>query len=173
MNWSLTFTMKRDTVAYLASLLGCLLLLVDPVAGSCSNVVDAYGVIVVGAGMSGISVAARLIEDEIADLSVVVLESTNRIGGRVKSKFDFGQGGPDGETDDGWTIEEGANWLFYYEGNEVFELMQDYDMKYTHTNFMDFNRSTYQYHDYLPVSPATAMPFCLFYEYQPCSLIYG
>ena len=24
-------------------------------------------------------------------------------------------------------------------------------MKYTHTNFMDFNKSSYQYHDYLPV----------------------
>jgi Flavin containing amine oxidoreductase len=141
--------MKIDTLfVYLASLVGCLLLLVDIVFGSCMNVVDDYDVVIVGGGMSGISAAAQLIAE--SDLSVVVLESTQRLGGRVKSKKDFGKGGPDGETD-GWTIEEGANWQFSYEGNEVFALLQEYDMKYTHTNFMDFNKSSYQYHDYLPV----------------------
>jgi protoporphyrinogen oxidase len=106
--------------------------------------------VIVGGGMSGISAAAQLIEDQIADLSVVILESTNRLGGRVKSKKDFGKGGPDGKTN-GWTIEEGANWQISYEDNEVFALLQEYEMKFTHTNFVDFNKSSYQYHDYLPV----------------------
>jgi Flavin containing amine oxidoreductase len=155
--------MKRDMFVYLASLLGCLLLLVDTAVSSCPNVVQDFDVIVVGAGMAGISAAARLIEDEIANRTVVVLESTNRIGGRIKSMKGFGKGGPDGSNTDGWTIEQGAAVQISYPGNEVFGLLQGYDMKYTHTDFLDYKKSTYQYHDYLPVSP----PASLWQSYMP------
>ena len=64
---------------YLASLVGCLLLLVDIVFGSCMNVVDDYDVVIVGGGMSGISAAAQLIAE--SDLSVVVLDRPNVLAG--------------------------------------------------------------------------------------------
>jgi len=40
-------------------------------------------IVIVGAGLSGMSAAARLIENGFQD--VVVLEVENRIGGRIKS----------------------------------------------------------------------------------------
>lgn len=48
-----------------------------------------YRVVIVGAGLSGYSAAAKLIENDIDD--ILVLEAENRIGGRVHSvPFDNG-----------------------------------------------------------------------------------
>ena len=55
-------------------------------------------VLVLGAGMAGITVAARLKEEGVE--GVVVVEGSDRIGGRVKDT-QFG----------GITIELGANWV--------------------------------------------------------------
>ncbi|KAL6643037.1 hypothetical protein ACP70R_021218 [Stipagrostis hirtigluma subsp. patula] len=55
-------------------------------------------VIIVGAGMSGISAGKRLSDAGITDL--VILEATNRIGGRIH-KMDFA----------GVNVETGANWV--------------------------------------------------------------
>ena len=55
-------------------------------------------VLVLGAGMAGITVAARLKEEGVE--GVVVVEGSNRIGGRVKDA-QFG----------GITVELGANWV--------------------------------------------------------------
>ncbi|CAM0914139.1 unnamed protein product [Alopecurus aequalis] len=63
-------------------------------------------VIIVGAGMSGISAGKRLSEAGITDL--VILEATDRIGGRIhKTKFA------------GATVEMGANWVEGVNGGEM------------------------------------------------------
>ncbi|XP_026389301.1 polyamine oxidase-like isoform X2 [Papaver somniferum] len=63
-------------------------------------------VIVVGAGMSGISAAKRLSDAGIKD--ILVLEATDRIGGRIK-KTNFA----------GLSVELGANWVEGVNGNKV------------------------------------------------------
>ncbi|XBI50160.1 hypothetical protein VPH35_113612 [Triticum aestivum] len=63
-------------------------------------------VIIVGAGMSGISAGKRLSEAGITDL--VILEATDRMGGRIhKTKFA------------GVNVEMGANWVEGVNGDEV------------------------------------------------------
>jgi monoamine oxidase len=74
-------------------------------------------VIVVGAGAAGITAAARLQE---AGVNHIILESTSRIGGRIR-KHKFGKGGPNG---DGWVIEDGAMWLEDTEDEEPWTLAQ-------------------------------------------------
>ncbi|KAI3865181.1 hypothetical protein MKX03_005821 [Papaver bracteatum] len=63
-------------------------------------------VIVVGAGMSGISAARTLSDAGIKD--ILVLEATDRIGGRIK-KTNFA----------GLSVELGANWVEGVNGNKV------------------------------------------------------
>ena len=62
-------------------------------------------VLVLGAGMAGVSAARRLRERGVED--VMVVEATDRIGGRVK-EVQFG----------GVTVELGANWVHYSELEE-------------------------------------------------------
>ena len=59
-------------------------------------------VIIIGAGMAGVSAASTLNSTD-PSLSYVVLESQNRVGGRMRS-VDFGV------PDNNWKIEDGANW---------------------------------------------------------------
>ena len=70
-------------------------------------------ILVLGAGMAGISAARRLRERGVED--VVVVEATDRIGGRVKD-LQFG----------GVNVELGANWVHYgeLEENSVHPLEQ-------------------------------------------------
>ncbi|XBH59284.1 hypothetical protein VPH35_080573 [Triticum aestivum] len=63
-------------------------------------------VIIVGAGMSGISAGKRLLEAGITDL--VILEATDHVGGRMH-KRDFG----------GIRVEMGANWVEGVNGGEM------------------------------------------------------
>uniref|UniRef100_A0A453JCI4 Amine oxidase domain-containing protein n=1 Tax=Aegilops tauschii subsp. strangulata TaxID=200361 RepID=A0A453JCI4_AEGTS len=63
-------------------------------------------VIIVGAGMSGISAGKRLSEAGITDL--VILEATDHVGGRMH-KRDFG----------GISVEMGANWVEGVDGGEM------------------------------------------------------
>ncbi|KAF9608498.1 hypothetical protein IFM89_009864 [Coptis chinensis] len=63
-------------------------------------------VIIIGAGMSGISAAQRVSDAGIKD--ILILEATNRIGGRIH-KTDFA----------GLSVELGANWVEGVDGKEV------------------------------------------------------
>ncbi|VAI81476.1 unnamed protein product [Triticum turgidum subsp. durum] len=82
--------------------------LVLVVAAQCAALATAAGprVIIVGAGMSGISAGKRLSEAGITDL--LILEATDRIGGRIhKTKFA------------GANVEMGANWVEGVNGDEM------------------------------------------------------
>ncbi|XP_035548449.1 polyamine oxidase 3-like [Juglans regia] len=65
--------------------------------GLCSNVERKPSVIVIGGGMAGIA-AARALHD--ASFQVVLLESRDRIGGRVYTDYTFG-----------FPVDLGASWL--------------------------------------------------------------
>ncbi|XP_037035275.1 spermine oxidase-like isoform X2 [Bradysia coprophila] len=69
--------------------------------------------IIVGAGASGISAAAKLLENGYNN--VVVLEALDRIGGRVHS-IPFGKG----------FVDLGAQWCQGEQGNVVYELVKDH-----------------------------------------------
>ena len=60
---------------------------------------EEYDIVIVGAGMNGLSAYATL-QELAPDKKVHILEATDRVGGRVKS-FQF----------HGYTMEMGANWL--------------------------------------------------------------
>jgi Flavin containing amine oxidoreductase len=66
-------------------------------------------VLIVGAGFSGMAAAKEL---QAYNVSFRVVESMNRVGGRVSSKqvAEFGN----------LWIEEGAAWIYAYEGNPIF-----------------------------------------------------
>jgi monoamine oxidase len=94
-------------------------------------------VIVVGAGTAGISAAALLQE---AGVNHIILESTGRIGGRVR-KTKFGNGGPVG---DGWIIEDGANWLdFHQTASAIWVLAQQNNFQMAYQNWNDYYTSAY------------------------------
>ena len=65
-----------------------------------------FDAIVVGAGMSGLAAAATLLD---RGKTVVVLEGRDVVGGRMRTKTDFGE--PAGDYYTG-TIELGANWIY-------------------------------------------------------------
>lgn len=130
------------------------LLLIDGVAQTCLT--ENVDVVIVGAGMTGISAAADMLV-RTPGLTFVVLESTDRIGGRVKSNLDFGENGPN--ENGKWTVEEGANWL-EFDGNEVVDLVRSYGMKTTETTWLNFVNSTYQYNQ--NVFEVSHVPSCCF-----------
>ncbi|KAJ8335806.1 hypothetical protein SKAU_G00391480 [Synaphobranchus kaupii] len=69
-------------------------------------------IVVVGAGLAGLSAAKTLLENGFTD--VTVLEASDRIGGRVQS-VQHGQA----------TLELGATWIHGAHGNPVFHLAED------------------------------------------------
>uniref|UniRef100_A0A336M9Q4 CSON013814 protein n=1 Tax=Culicoides sonorensis TaxID=179676 RepID=A0A336M9Q4_CULSO len=68
-----------------------------------------YKIIIIGAGISGLSSGVHLLQNNISDF--LILEARNRIGGRIIS-IDMG----------GKKVELGANWIHGILGNPVFEL---------------------------------------------------
>ncbi|KAJ9685637.1 hypothetical protein PVL29_017607 [Vitis rotundifolia] len=91
-------------------------------------------VIVVGAGVSGISAAKVLAEKGVEDL--VILEASDRIGGRVR-KEDFG----------GVSVELGAGWVAGVggkESNPVWELARNSGLR---TCFSDYSNARYNIYD--------------------------
>ncbi|CAM1154232.1 PAOX (predicted) [Pycnogonum litorale] len=72
-------------------------------------------VIVIGAGISGISCACRLREHGFCD--VTILEARNRIGGRIHTEYDG----------DLW-YELGAQYIHGQVGNPVYDLAETYDL---------------------------------------------
>jgi monoamine oxidase len=69
-------------------------------------------IVIVGAGLSGISAAAKLLENGFED--IVILEAENRIGGRIHS-IDYGTG----------KIDLGGQWIHGEENNSIFEMVKD------------------------------------------------
>lgn len=72
-------------------------------------------VIIIGAGLAGISTAAKLIEKGVDD--VVILEAEDRIGGRIHS-VEFG-----GE---GKKIDLGGQWVHGEKDNVIYEMTKDH-----------------------------------------------
>ncbi|GAB2240741.1 hypothetical protein Droror1_Dr00021259 [Drosera rotundifolia] len=90
-------------------------------------------VIIVGAGISGISAAKTLHEAGIHDF--IILEATSRIGGRIK-KQEFA----------GHTIEVGANWLHGTGGSKsspLFEMAKEIKLKMFRSDFSGVPSNTY------------------------------
>ena len=81
-------------------------------------------ILVLGAGMAGVAAARRLRERGVED--VMVVEATDRIGGRVK-EVPFG----------GVNVEVGANWVHYGDLKEVHPL--EWFVNRTRLNFVSDN----------------------------------
>ncbi|KAK9913051.1 hypothetical protein M0R45_036877 [Rubus argutus] len=91
-------------------------------------------VIIIGAGVSGLSAAKVLIENGVED--VVVLEASDRVGGRIR-KQDFG----------GVTVELGAGWIVGVGGKEpnpAWELAEKSNLR---TCFSDYSNARFNIYD--------------------------
>ncbi|KAE8666960.1 Polyamine oxidase 1 [Hibiscus syriacus] len=91
-------------------------------------------VIIIGAGVSGISAAKALAENGIADL--LILEASDRIGGRIR-KESFG----------GVSVELGAGWIAGVGGkssNPVWEIAAKFGLR---TCFSDYSNARYNIYD--------------------------
>ncbi|KAI4333093.1 hypothetical protein L6164_017941 [Bauhinia variegata] len=91
-------------------------------------------VIIVGAGISGIAAAKVLAEHGIED--IVILEASDRIGGRIR-KENFG----------GVSVELGAGWIAGVggkESNPVWELAEKSNLR---TYFSDYSNARYNIYD--------------------------
>ncbi|KAF8403785.1 hypothetical protein HHK36_011891 [Tetracentron sinense] len=91
-------------------------------------------VIVVGAGISGISAAKVLAENGVEDL--VILEASDRIGGRIR-KQDFG----------GVSVELGAGWIQGVGGKESNPVWELADKSGLRTCFSDYSNARYNIYD--------------------------
>ncbi|KAL8496067.1 hypothetical protein ACS0TY_019971 [Phlomoides rotata] len=92
-------------------------------------------VIIIGAGISGITAAKVLAENGVQD--VLILEASDRIGGRIR-KEQFG----------GVTVELGAGWIAGVGGkqsNPVWELARQFNLR---TCFSDYSNARYNIYDH-------------------------
>lgn len=78
-------------------------------------------VIIIGAGMAGIS-AAMEIQATDPDLSILILESTDRTGGRVRSHTM-------GATGREVVVEDGANWIIPFNANPLWQRAQEMSLE--------------------------------------------
>nr|GMD69861.1 Polyamine oxidase 1 [Ipomoea batatas]GMD71851.1 Polyamine oxidase 1 [Ipomoea batatas] len=95
---------------------------------------DRRSVIIVGAGIAGITAAKVLALNGVED--VVILEAADRIGGRIRK-----------EEFDGVTVELGAGWIAGVGGkqsNPVWELARQCDLR---TCFSDYSCARYNIYD--------------------------
>ncbi|RJQ23090.1 FAD-dependent oxidoreductase [Candidatus Parcubacteria bacterium] len=91
---------------------------------------NVYEVIVVGAGISGLSAADTLTQ---LGHEVVVLEARDRIGGRIW-------------TDNSTHLDKGASWIHGIKYNPIFVLTEKYDIK-TIPTVSDTNQKSHVYYD--------------------------
>ncbi|KAF3437936.1 hypothetical protein FNV43_RR20692 [Rhamnella rubrinervis] len=91
-------------------------------------------VIIIGAGVSGISTAKVLAENGVEDL--VILEASDRIGGRIR-KEDFG----------GVPVELGAGWIAGVGGKESNPVWELADKSGLRTCFSDYSNARYNIYD--------------------------
>jgi len=80
--------------------------------GACHSKTDLYDVIIVGAGISGLSAASTLKKNHVGN--ILILEAADRIGGRVW-------------TEDPWgtKLEMGASWIHGIENSPTHEIIKD------------------------------------------------
>ncbi|KAK6931060.1 Amine oxidase [Dillenia turbinata] len=109
-----------------------LLLLCCGVGGAAAN--NHYKVIIVGAGMSGISAGKTLSDAGIHNM--LILEATNRIGGRV-NKTTFAK----------LSVELGANWVEGVGGKEtnpIWTMVKELNLQTYLSNFDNLTSNTYK-----------------------------
>ena len=87
-----------------------------PVSQSASTKEKHTKVLILGAGIAGVSAAKTLHKNGIDDF--ILLEGTDRIGGRMLNLSWHGT-----------TIEQGANWIQGTQHNPIFKLAQEYGLK--------------------------------------------
>ena len=85
-----------------------------------------HDIIIIGAGLSGLSAATRL-KDRCSDLDVLVVESGERIGGRT---YSVNITAPDGTKD---VLDLGGHWVGSTQ-NEVLHVMEKYGVDYYKQN---------------------------------------
>ncbi|KAF9606228.1 hypothetical protein IFM89_023811 [Coptis chinensis] len=109
-------------------------------------------VIIVGAGMSGISAAKRLSDAGIKD--ILILEATDRIGGRIH-KTNFA----------GLSVEMGANWVEGVNGKEVNPIWTMVNKLKLKTYFSDYENLTAN--TYKQAVPSTPIEMSIdYYKYD-------
>nr|XP_053642852.1 spermine oxidase-like isoform X2 [Cherax quadricarinatus] len=83
--------------------------------GGTDNDAHTSKIIIIGAGMAGLSAANHLLKNNIDDF--VILEARNRVGGRIIAI-----------TIDGRRMELGANWIHGILGNPIYELASSHGL---------------------------------------------
>lgn len=115
------------------TLTGLPILLLTPtiLASSCNNENDnepnGKTVIIIGAGISGLTAAKKLKEN---GFNVIILEAQNKVGGRLRTNRSLGIG-----------FDEGASWIHGIDGNPITSLAQQAGMTTFET--VDESRKSY------------------------------
>ncbi|WP_417668083.1 flavin monoamine oxidase family protein [Roseibium sp.] len=117
--------MRRDRRAFLscAAALTCSLSLSATLTGRPALSAQRRSVIVIGAGMAGLSAANALTK---AGYQVTILEARDRVGGRI-----------DTDRSTGTVLERGANWIHGIEGNPISALARNAGAKLVETDYED------------------------------------
>jgi Flavin containing amine oxidoreductase len=122
-------------------------------------------VVIVGAGFSGLAAAKEL---KAKGVNFRIVESTSRVGGRVSSvqPADFG----------GLWVEEGANWVYKFDGNPIYDMALERGLKMTLNNGRDaklfeFDGSNVvsirvRYNELGSISPSCALLTCSYVVVQ-------
>ncbi|URE00873.1 Flavin containing amine oxidoreductase [Musa troglodytarum] len=95
---------------------------------------DSTSVIIIGAGMSGISAAKTLSDAGVKD--ILILEATNRIGGRIRNTY-FAD----------LSVETGANWIEGVHGEEqnpIWEMAQQLGLRTFRSDYSNLSSNTYK-----------------------------
>ncbi|RRT46317.1 hypothetical protein B296_00046993 [Ensete ventricosum] len=95
---------------------------------------DSASVIIIGAGMSGISAAKTLSDAGVKD--ILILEATNRIGGRIRNTY-FAD----------LNVETGANWIEGVHGEEqnpIWEMAQQLGLRTFRSDYSNLSSNTYK-----------------------------
>jgi len=79
--------------------------------------IESVDVVVIGAGMSGLK-AAQTIEEADADVSYVLLEGRDDVGGRMRKHT----------LPNGFVVEQGPNWINGGTGNPIYEMAKDLNL---------------------------------------------
>lgn len=127
----------------------CLVFFICTVLFSLS--VGATTTIIVGAGMSGIMAAKTLTDNGVKDF--VILEATNRIGGRMHK-----------ETVGGYTIEIGANWVEGVGGkimNPIWPLAKKYELRTFYSDWSNLSYNIYHQEGGILPQSLVARPYAL------------
>ena len=91
---------------------------------------EEVGILIVGAGMSGIAVADRLNRFGITDFLIV--EGQDKVGGRLKSHIIHAE-----DTEHDTAVELGANWIHGVTGNYLTELAKQHNVTGNLSDFKD------------------------------------